>query len=144
MASNIQRGTRGLSAGDWVRLQRLRGARNFQSDKNGDITNPGARSEPESGRRVYTEFGTSKIRRPASNYTDYVASQTADYVLELQSGSCDVARSLIVHKICTCDTASAIKHNGLCRSCTHDRIEYTGPLAQQPICVANCVDRIKG
>lgn len=126
MASNIQRGTRGLSAGDWVRLQRLRGGKNFQSDKPSDITNPSARSEPESGRRVYTEFGTSKIRRPASSYTDYIASQTADYVLETTVGTCGgngrtnpgVARSLRIHKICSCETESAIKHNGICVKCS--------------------------
>jgi hypothetical protein len=126
MASNIQRGTRGLSAGDWVRLQRLRGGRNFQADKPSDITNPPARSEPESGRRVYTEFGTSKIRRPASNYTDFVASQKADYVLERPLGTCGantrantgVARSLTIHKICNCETSSAINHNGICITCS--------------------------
>jgi hypothetical protein len=126
MASNIQRGTRGLSAGDWVRLQRLRGGRNFQADKPSDITNPPARSEPESGRRIYTEFGTSKIRRPASNWTDYKAAQTADYVLERSVGTCGasgrtntgVARSLTINKICICDTTSAIKHNGVCVKCS--------------------------
>jgi hypothetical protein len=118
MASNIQRGTRGLSAGDWVRLQRLRGGRNFQSDKPGDITNPGARSELKNGRRVYTEFGTSNVRRPASGHTDYIASQTADYVLEKPAGSCGVARSLTVNRICKCETSSAIKHNGICVKCS--------------------------
>jgi len=117
MASNIQQGTRGLSAGDWVRLQRLKGARNFQADKPGDITNPSTRSELETGRRVYTEFGTSKIRRPASGHTDYIASQTADYVLETINSTL-IARSLTIHKICTCDTSSAINHNGLCISCS--------------------------
>lgn len=122
MASNIQRGTRGLSAGDWVRLQRLRGARNFQADKPNDIINPPPRLEPETGRRVYTEFGTSKIRRPASGHTDYIASQTVDYVLELPSGSCGVGKELIINKLCTCVPRSAISHNGICRTCTHDPI----------------------
>ena len=142
MASNIQRGTRGLSAGDWVRLQRLKGARNFQADKPGDITNPSARSEPETGRRVYTEFGTSKIRRPASGYTDYIASQTADYVIETTDSTL-IAKSLTIHKICKCGTSSAIKHNGVCVKCSNDKIEYKGPLAQQPTCVVNCVARIR-
>jgi hypothetical protein len=115
MASDIQRGTRGLSAGDWVRLQRLRGARNFQSDKNGDITNPPPRSEPESGRRVYTEFGTSKIRRPASNWTDYVAAQTADYVLEYTNDTL-IGKDLSVNRVCRCGTTSA-KKTGLCPTC---------------------------
>ena len=122
MASNIQRGTRGLSAGDWVRLQRLRGARNYQSDKPGDIINPSPRTEVETGRRVYTQFGTSKIRRPASSFTDYIASQTVDYVLEKPAGSCGTEKSLTINKLCTCGTSSAIKHNGLCRSCTYDLI----------------------
>lgn len=122
MASNIQRGTRGLSAGDWVRLQRLRGAKQFKADKPSDITNPPARSEPESGRRVYTEFGTSKIRRPASNYTDYKASQTSDYVLETPNGTCGVGKNLTINKLCTCATRSAIKHNGVCLKCSYDPI----------------------
>ena len=124
MASNIQRGTRGLSAGDWVRLQRLHGSRNFEADKPGDITNPPPRSEPESGRRVYTEFGTSKIRRPASNWTDYIAAQKGDYVLEAPVGTCGsgsnrhagVARELTINKICECRTSSA-KKVGICPTC---------------------------
>lgn len=119
MASNIQRGTRGLSAGDITRLKRLRGTRTFKTDV---TTNPAPRTEVETGRRVHTEVGGSKIRRPASNFTDYIASQTVDYVLEKPAGSCGAGKALTVHKICTCDTSSAIKHNGLCRSCTHDRI----------------------
>ena len=142
MASNIQRGTRGLSAGDWIRLQRLRGAQNFQADKPSDITNPPPRSQPESGRRVYTEFGTSKIRRPASNWTEYKAAQTADYVLE-STDSTLIARSLTINKICNCDTSSAIKHNGLCITCSNDKVVNKGPLAQQPTCVVDCVARIK-
>jgi hypothetical protein len=119
MASNIQRGTRGLSAGDWVRLKRLSGARTFTTDV---TINPSPRTEVETGRRVYTEFGTSKIRRPASNWTDYIASQTVDYVLETPAGSCGTEKALTVHKICTCDTSSAIKHSGLCITCKHDPI----------------------
>jgi hypothetical protein len=117
MASNIQRGTRGLSAGDWVRLQRLRGARNFQSDKPNDIINPAARSEPESGRRVYTEFGTSKIRRPASNWVEYRAAQTADYVLESTTNTL-IAKDLAINRVCACGTTSAIKHAGICVKCS--------------------------
>jgi hypothetical protein len=116
MASNIQAGTRGLSAGDWIRLKRLQGARNYQTDKDGDVTNSTLRLETESGRRVYTEFGTSKIRRPASSWTDYVASQKTDYVLEAQNSETK-SRSLTVNKVCTCSTSDAIKHNGLCIKC---------------------------
>jgi hypothetical protein len=116
MASNIQRGTRGMSAGDWIRLKRLKGSSNFKADKPGDITNPDPRSELKSGRRVYTEFGVSRILRPASNYTDYIASQSVDYVLERPSGLCGVGKTLTINKICTCGTSSA-KKVGLCVSC---------------------------
>jgi hypothetical protein len=127
MASNIQRGPRRMDASDWTRIRKLNGARGNMYVAYGPvspapprkltgITNPDPRSEPESGRRVYTEFGTSKIRRPASNYTDYVASQTADYVLETPSGTCGVGKDLTINKICKCATSSA-KKVGLCASC---------------------------
>lgn len=117
MASNVSAGTRGLSAGDWIRLKRLHGARQFQDDKDGDVTNSTLRLEPQSGRRVYTEFGTSKIRRPASAWTDYRAAQTADYVLESQD-SATKSRTLTANKVCTCATSNVIKHNGLCVKCS--------------------------
>ena len=118
MASNVQAGTRGLSAGDWIRLKRLQGARNYQTDKDGDITNPSPTllETTKGARRVFTEFGTSKIRRPASSWTDYVASQKADYVLEGQNSETK-SRSLTANKVCSCATSDAIKHNGLCIKC---------------------------
>jgi hypothetical protein len=119
-----------MDAGDWVRLKRLQGARQNMRKRNDsspppfvDTVNPDPRIEPKTGRRVYTEFGTSKIRRPASMFTDYVASQTADYVLEAPSGECGVAKALTIKKVCTCDTSSAIKHNGLCIRCMYDKIQ---------------------
>jgi hypothetical protein len=118
MASNIQAGTRGLSAGDWVRLKRLRGAREFQNDKDGDVTNPSPLllETTKGARKVFTEFGTSNIRRPASSWTDYVASQKADYVLEGQSSETK-SRTLTSNKLCSCVTTNAIKHTGLCVKC---------------------------
>jgi phosphoribosylformylglycinamidine (FGAM) synthase PurS component len=47
----------------------------------------------------------SKIRRPASNFTDYIASQTADFVIETPSGECGVARALTINKLCTCGSS---------------------------------------
>lgn len=99
MASNVSAGTRGLSAGDWIRLKRLQGAREFQNDKDGDVTNSTLRLEAKSGRHVYTDFGTSKIRRPASSWTDYRAARSADYVLETQNSDTK-SRSLTVNYVC--------------------------------------------
>lgn len=122
MASNVQAGTRGLSAGDWIRLKRLNGSKYFESDKTGnaDVTNPAPTliETTKGARRVFTEFGTSKIRRPASFWTDYRASQTADYVLESQD-SATKSRTLTAKKVCTCDAQpDPVKHNGLCIKCS--------------------------
>ncbi len=117
MASNVQSGTRGLSASDWIRLKRLRGSRDFDTDKS-ELTNPPPTllQTTQGARRVFTEFGTSKIRRPASSWTDYRASQTADYVLESQNSETK-SRALTANKVCTCATSDVIKHNGLCVKC---------------------------
>ena len=126
MASNVSAGTRGLSAGDWIRLKRLQGARNYDDDKVSDVINSTLRLEPKSGRRVYTDFGTPKIRRPASFWTDYRASQTADYVLESQDPD-SKARTLTAKIVCTGPKGGAgctatginvVTHNGLCVKCS--------------------------
>ena len=112
---NVQAGTRALSASDWVRLKRLQGARYFQTQ---DLTRSTVCVQPETGRRVYAEFGVSKIRRPASAWTDYKASQTGDYVLESQNTETK-SRSLTAHTLCesgnVCRESSAISHNWICR-----------------------------
>jgi hypothetical protein len=140
--SNAQQGTRGLSAGDWIRLQRLRGARSNAYDyttgnvsvkgvltTNKDIAPPQFGQFPINNMNgainVFPVVGTSKIRRPASNWTDYVASQTADYVLASQSG---VDRTSITNKqtkLCSCTTTTATTKPGICTKCnqtTHVRI----------------------
>jgi hypothetical protein len=121
MASNIQRGPRRLDAGDWVRMKRLVGAKNYLTDQPQDVTNPPPRLETHKGaRHVYTEFGTSKTRRPASNWIDYKASQKSDYVLE--SVGSNGEKVLVSNKVCTCNTTNPVKHNGLCTTCQYDKI----------------------
>jgi len=123
MASNIQRGPRSLSAGDWVRLKRLTGAKYYLNQQPQDVINPPPRLETHEGaRHVYTEFGTSKTRRPASNWIDYQASQTADYVLERTGTSCGTTKVLVSNKVCTCSTTNPVKHNGPCLVCKYDKI----------------------
>jgi len=131
MASNVQRGPRRMDASDWTRIKKLNGARGNMYVVYGPvspappplltgITNPDPRLEPESGRRVYTEFGTSKIRRPASNYTDYVASQTADYVLESVDPTNKVGKNLYHNWVCNCarPNLNVLKgNNGVCINC---------------------------
>jgi hypothetical protein len=135
MASNIQRGPRRLDASDWVRMKRLNGAKGFMLPVVYapvspapppvliGITNPPPRLETrDGGRHVYTEFGTSKTRRPASIWIDYRASQVADYILEGPGTSCGTTKVLVSNKLCTCSTTNPVKHNGLCISCQYDKI----------------------
>ena len=140
--SNMQRGTRGLSAGDWIRLQRLRGARSNAYDyttgnvaekgvlsTNKDVAPPQMIQQPihntNAAIKVYPVVGTSKIRRPASNWTDYVASQTADYILSSQAATTGTSVKNSQTKLCSCTTTTATTKQGICTKCnqtTHVRI----------------------
>lgn len=130
--SNGSQGTRGLSAGDWIRLKRLQGAKFYQTvlDTNRDITN--VVSMPQT---VYStpmlikkDVGTSKIRRPASSWTDYKASQTADFVLQSQTATTGTSQTLTQTKLCSCTPASLVmpRLTG-CKVCSttpvHNRIQ---------------------
>lgn len=127
--SNAQAGTRGLSAGDWIRLQRLRGARNFEADKPGDIT--GTVVMPQTiynkAMLIPRDVGTSRIRRPASFWTDYRASQTADYVTQKQTVSTNPSKTLTSAKVCTCTTTTLTPRLTGCKVCSktpvHNRIQ---------------------
>ena len=105
-----------MDAGDWIRLKRIRGLNYFDSEKS--VTNPvssgSVRLEAHSGRRVYTEFGTSKTRLPASLFTEYVARDRAEYTLE--SGG-PGNKTLLATQICDCALTSNPKKQGICPSC---------------------------
>ena len=141
--TNAQQGTRGLSAGDWIRLQRLKGARSngySNSSTNGlltpsspifnkDIAPPNSSQfliHNTSAINVFDVVGTSKIRRPASNWTDYLASQTADYVLSRQTALNGTSITNTVTKLCSCTTTTLSTKTGICTKCngstTHIRI----------------------
>lgn len=109
--SNAQAGTRGLSAGDWIRLQRLRGARNFETDKPDDITGTVVMPQTVYNKAMLIprEAGTSRIRRPASFWTDFRASQTVDYVTQSQVvsiKSSNPSKELRLNKLCKCSTVT--------------------------------------
>jgi hypothetical protein len=131
--SNGSQGTRGLSAGDWIRLQRLRGARTYNTVNlatNKDITNPVAMPQTlyNKAMLISRDVGTSKIRRPASSWTDYKASQTADFVLQKQTATTGTSQTLTQTKLCSCTSASLVmpRLTG-CKVCSttpvHNRIQ---------------------
>lgn len=141
--TNMQRGTRGMSASDWVRMKRLQGARaNGYSNAstsgvltptsaifNKDVVPPQMIQQPvhrtNAAINVFPVVGTSKIRRPASNWTDFVASQTADYVLSSQAATTGTSVKNSQVKLCDCTTTTATTKQGICTKCnatTHVRI----------------------
>lgn len=140
--SNAQQGTRGLSAGDWIRLQRLRGARQngySTSSTNGLLTasspvynkdispTPFPQYSPglNSAINVFRSVGTSKIRRPASNWVDFVASQNADYIISSQNATTGTSIKNVRTTLCNCTSAVVNTKTGICTKCnqtTHVRI----------------------
>lgn len=121
--SNASAGTRGLSAGDWIRLKRLRGAKTYLAT-NADIAPPMAKQVPyNKAFLIPPVVGTSKIRRPASFWTDYRASQTADYILSSKTSS--GGTQLTQTKLCNCTTTTVATKIGICTKCvtpTHIRL----------------------
>ena len=130
--SNAQQGTRGMSASDWIRLQRLKGATTYKTvnlNTNKDIAPPQSNQleihNLNGAINIFPVVGTSKIRRTASNWTDFVASQTADYVLSSQNGLNQTSVKNTINKVCTCTTTTLSTKNGVCGKCnatTHVRI----------------------
>lgn len=85
-SSNNQRGTVGLSAGDWIRLKRLQAfssARNYAATiaNNTDVDIPTAPQTAYSVPFLKSKHtGASRIRRTNEQWINYRASQTGDYV----------------------------------------------------------------
>lgn len=114
MASNVQRGTTRMDASDWTRIKKLNGARGNMLYVFGvsspmpnpnpykDVVNPPPITQLGVGK--YTEFGISKIRRPASNYTDYVASQKSTYTIQDPVHTCGASagQTLTSYLVCKC------------------------------------------
>ena len=107
-SSNNQRGTVGLSAGDWIRLKRLRGARGYATtvSDNTDVDIPTVGQMTRAVPMLAPKHtGASRIRRTNGQWTDYVASQTADYVLNTgEFDSVGYPRILYPVRVCDCST----------------------------------------
>jgi hypothetical protein len=129
--SNLQRGTRGMSASDWIRMKRLNGAKTYQTvnlNTNKDIAPPQfAQNEIHnySAISVFPTVGTSKIRRTASDWINYRASQTADYITYSQAATTGTSIKRTQTKLCDCSSSTLNTKQGICTKCnqtTHVRI----------------------
>lgn len=112
--------TRGMSAGDWVRLQRLRGARSYTTDlvTNKDIApTPFPQMSYKPGMGVFKVGGTTKARRTASQWTDFAASQRADFVTTSQTARTGVAVTETVTKLCDCSSGPMPIKDITCKRC---------------------------
>ena len=132
--ANLQTGTRGMSAADWTRMLKLRQARTYVTanlTNNLDINSPVRNQLPYNAAFLIPRTtGESKIIRPASMWTDYIASQTADFILRSQATSNGTninANTLTLTRLCNCNTTtiSGVKTTG-CQKCsvyTHKSIQ---------------------
>jgi hypothetical protein len=130
MASNPSAQTRGLSAGDWIRLQRLRGARSYlvNAQSNKDINPPTIPQTPYNPSLLIPRHtGVSRIQRPASDWISYVGSQTADYVLQEGTTSTDTltgrvtvvnGKQLISTRLCDCTNTILNTRTTGCKKCS--------------------------
>lgn len=133
---DAQMGTRGLSAGDWVRLQRLRHNRAYYVNSQTTVANsvvgsnkdiaappPGQFDQHLNGAvNVFSVVGSSKIRRTASNWIDFVASQTADYVLPSQAAINGTAIRNTQTRLCSCTATVVATKVGPCTACGYSRL----------------------
>lgn len=131
---NAQQGTRGLSAGDWTRIQRLRQSRTYATTlaTNKDIIpTPFPQHSQEHLTSSLKVVGTSKIRRPASSWTDYTASQTGDFVISSLSSTTGTSVKNIVTRLCDCAPTTLLTKVGKCSKCDADYTLYPPLLCSQ-------------
>jgi hypothetical protein len=134
--------TRGMSAGDWVRLQRLRGARSYTADlvTNKDIApTPFPQLSYKPGMGVFKVGGTTKARRTASQWTDLVASQRADFVTTSQTATTGVAVTESVTKLCNCSSAPMPVKDIVCKRCVGITSTHA---VEPPPCLAPTITNI--
>ena len=136
--------TRGMSAGDWVRLQRLRGARSYAQSNNMMVPTPDLVDNADiapapfpqlsykPGMGVFKVVGTSKTRRTASQWTDFVASQSADFVTTSQTATTGVAVTETVTKLCDCSSAPMPVKDIACKKCNGTVAAVSSPPCLPP------------
>lgn len=128
-----------MSAADWTRLQRQRGGRSYGptvmsiggvAATNKDVAPTNAPQWP-AGKALlipYDGAGTPKTLRPASDWTNYIASGLADYVVESQgtgrageTGLNNNYTKLVVNRICSCTSVITLPKTGICSRCAGTR-----------------------
>jgi len=119
--------TLSMSAADWTRIQRRRAGFRYQAemlDAN-RIIKADARQIPYgTALMIPRDVGGSKIQRPASDFTNHVASRFTDYYFKIQgSGRVDETADnnaytrFRIRRLCNCTITSMDTKTGLCPAC---------------------------
>jgi hypothetical protein len=132
-----------MSAADWTRLQRQKGGTTYgptvmkiggTAPTNKDITAPvappnaGSTSCPKSVLIPCAVAGKPKTLRPASDWTNYIASGLADYVVTSQgsgrageTGLNNGYTTNKVNRVCSCTSVITLPKVGVCVKCAGTR-----------------------
>jgi hypothetical protein len=115
-----------MSAADWTRMQRRRaGIRYVDEDTAGKIVAPVAFPAILNVRTDLRDIGTSKSRKTAGDWTNYVAGELEDYVLKSQgsgrvgeTGENNDYTTQKVNRICSCTSVIRLPKQGICGKCS--------------------------
>ena len=98
------------SAADWTRYKRLKGAKNYATtiSQNNDVINNVTAGNPFNPETLQSRVvGSSKTRREASKWIDFIGSQHETFVrrsVNYQYSVPFTGTRLNVDKLCTCQT----------------------------------------
>ena len=116
-----------MSSADWIRLKRLKGGSQYTEQPGKDIVNVSLKVTPPFPFPVRRDVGSSNTRRETSKWIDFVASQSADYILNKEAKSniltrtrklvaCNCSAEQLASK--TARVSTAVKWTG-CQKCKH-------------------------
>ena len=114
--SNAQAGTRLTSSSDWTRLKKLQAlGRGGWNNKDSNST-PFAETAYNKSMLIPKHAGASKYQGMASDWTNFRAYNTTDYVFQSQQAK-NIGKNLVVQKLCSCSVPYSPLKRGPCVKC---------------------------
>jgi len=115
-----------MSAADWTRIQRRKAGLTYIDEAAKAVNPPAPNVVPySSALLIPRDVGRSKIRRTASDFTNYTASRVSDFILYSQgsgvpneNGANTGARKMTLTRICGCKTTALGPKVAGCKVCT--------------------------
>jgi hypothetical protein len=116
-----------MSAADWTRIQRRRAGFRYESEVTSAtrIIKGQAPQQPAgTALLIPRDVGVPKTQRPASDFTNHIASRAADYYFKTQgsgregeTGDNNAYTRLRITRLCNCTTRNMDSKTGLCAVC---------------------------